>query len=287
MKPPAGTKLVSDSPTEIRIGTSGYAFLDWVGPFYPPGLRESDRLTYYTRFFPVSELNVTFYRLPRLATLRSIADRTPPGFQFFIKAHQDITHHRENAGSMFKPFRGSLKPFRDSRKLAGVLAQFPYSFKLKSDNVDHLLRIRSEIPDTPLAVEFRHDRCIHDETFDFLRENEMTYTIVDEPDLPNLVPPVVRTTSDLAYLRFHGRNARDWYSGSGIDRYNYDYSEAELDRWCQEVESLLDTVRVIYILFNNCHLGRAPVNAIRMQEKLLGGPSEGGSGELFEPVAPM
>ena len=275
--------LESESRPDIRIGTSGYAFLDWVGPFYPPGLRENDRLTYYARYFPVSELNVTFYRLPRLASLRSIADRTPPEFQFFIKAHQDITHHRNRAGSAFKPFRGCLGPFRETGKLAGVLAQFPYSFKLTAANVDHLLRVRQEIPETPLAVEFRNNSWIHGETFDFLRENEMTYTIVDEPNLPNLIPPIVHTTSNIAYLRFHGRNARDWYSGSGVDRYNYNYSEAELDWWCEKVEILLDTVRTIYILFNNCHFGRAPVNAYRMQQKLLGGPSEGGPGELFAP----
>ncbi len=259
---------------KIFIGTCGYSFLDWQGAFYPEGLPGKKWLAYYTRFFSVVELNVTFYRLPRLDCLRSMAERTPHNFQFWIKVHQDMTHHVEHAEPMYPRFRGCLQPFRESNKLSGVLAQFPHAFKLNAENVEHILRLRNEIPETPLAIEFRHDSWVHDETFAFLRENDMTYTVVDEPDLPHLMPPVTKTTTDIGYIRLHGRNREHWYGSSGVDRYNYDYSREELDTWRERIESMLDELRILYILFNNCHLGRAAKNASTLQDMILGGPSK-------------
>ncbi len=272
--------LTKEQQKKIRIGTSGYSFPDWKETFYPRGLASRDWLRYYARFFGMVELNVIYYRLPTPSAMRTIAAKTPPDFQFLVKANQEMTHKRENASAAYAPFRECLQPMREAGKLAGVLAQFPYSFKPSQTNREHLVRLRDEVPDTMFAVEFRHARWLTDETFAHLQKHAITYTVVDEPDLPNLVPPHVQATTGTGYVRLHGRNREHWY-GSGGERYDYNYSDEELEECSSKAESLLDAVEVLYILFNNCHLGQAARNALQMQEMLLGGPVDFESDTLF------
>ena len=91
---------------------------------------------------------------------------------------------------------------------------------------------------------------------------------MDEPALPGLVPPVALATTADAYVRFHGRNAGNWWGRGGGDRYDYDYSEAELREWMGKIRELADKARRTYLFFNNCHAGQAARNAKLMQEML-------------------
>lgn len=252
----------------IRIGTSGYHFKDWKGPFYPPSLSDRGMLSFYSGYFNTLELNVTYYRLPSLKTMDGIVRQTPRDFHFWIKAHQDMTHHRDRTPDIVRQFRECIRPVQESGKLRGVLAQFPFSFKGNHENMLYLRDLRQRLEGIDLAVEFRHNSWIQPEVFDFLSEQGITYCIPDEPRLPGLVPPDPWITSDIGYVRFHGRNARDWW-GKGGDRYNYDYTEEELKEWKQKIEDLATAAQVIYLLFNNCHLGQAVKNALMMQELIL------------------
>jgi len=252
----------------IYIGTSGYYFHDWKGPFYPETLPNREMLLFYCQYFDTLELNVTHYRLPSIRTMEGIVSKTPPEFNFWIKAHQDITHNRGKNPDVYGQFRECIRPAGESGKLRGVLAQFPFSFKATRENASYLLNVRRQFEDLDLAVEFRHNSWIKPEVFDFLKNNNIIYCIPDEPDLPGLVPPDPHVTSEIAYVRFHGRNKRDWW-GEGGDRYNYEYSEDELKEWLEKINGLGTAARVIYLLFNNCHLGQAVRNALTMQQLLL------------------
>jgi uncharacterized protein YecE (DUF72 family) len=236
----------------ILLGTSGYSFPDWMGNFYPSGLDRSKMLDYYVRQFPAVEINSTYYRIPPPSTMAAMERKTPPGFEFIVKASQEMTHKQTRDAEVYEAFHAALEPLRRSRKLSGVLAQFPQSFHRSEAGEQFLLELQKRMEGAPLFVEFRHNSWMDDEVFDLLEREGLGYVSVDEPALPGLLPPVARATGPLAYVRFHGRNKKSWHlRGDGtasldprpsaapgaarprerdrrLLRYDYLYSEAEL-----------------------------------------------------------
>ncbi|MFQ5600656.1 MAG: DUF72 domain-containing protein [Candidatus Krumholzibacteriia bacterium] len=257
-------------PAEVRVGTSGYSFKDWIGPFYPPGIRPTEQLVFYAQHFDCLEVNVTYYRVPDARLLASMSQRTPEGFDFMVKLHGDMTHRQSHDDDLYRQFNDALRPLQDSGRLQGLLAQFPYSFKNTQGNRAFLGELRQRFPEHPLFVEFRHTDWIVEPVFPFLRNLEIGYVSVDEPALRGLVPAVARATTEVGYVRLHGRNAQTWYGSGpgGGDRYDYLYSEEELREWVQKIRQLLVETRKTYVFFNNCHAGKAPANAQAMKELL-------------------
>jgi len=119
----------------LRIGTCGYSYEEWKGVFYPEKCPKGEFLSFYAKHFDTVELNVTFYRLPPLKVLSSIAGKVPDGFSFVVKAPQALTHVRGKDAKETTPlFREALKPFSGTGKLGGILFQFPYSFKCSDES---------------------------------------------------------------------------------------------------------------------------------------------------------
>jgi uncharacterized protein YecE (DUF72 family) len=244
---------------KIRIGTSGYSFVDWVGTFYPEGTARNRMLDEYVKHFDVVEINSSHYRIPTADMFARMEAKTPPGFEFMVKLFQGMTHKAEDDPAMYADFAASVMPLKEAGKFAGYLAQFPWQFKKTTAAEDRLAALRD-----------RHDSWVEAPTFEFLREHGIGYCSVDEPHLQGLVPPVAVATTDVGYVRLHGRNARDWWGKSGADRYNYDYKPDELLEWTQKMHKLEEKVKKVYAFFNNCHAGHAARNAELMME-LLGG----------------
>jgi len=258
---------VSAEPA-ILIGTSGYWFADWVGPFYPPGTKSGEFLGYYARHFGCVEVNSTYYRIPHPRVLEQMEKKTPPGFRFVVKLNHAMTHERADDRGLYREFLAAIQPLKDAGKFDGLLAQFPWAFKRTRENEEHLERLRAELPGEPLWAEFRHASWLHPELEDWLAGRRIGYCAVDEPALPGLVPPVTLVSTDAAYVRFHGRNRETWWGRGGGDRYDYDYSNAELAEWVERVRALADRARQTYLFFNNCHAGQAARNAKLMEELL-------------------
>lgn len=253
----------------IRVGTSGFSYAEWKGPFYPKGLPPQGMLLYYARHFPAVELNATFYRIPSPRNMESLVNRAGPGFEFAVKAHQDITHSREGLANALPAFRDAIRPLAEAGALACVLVQFPYSFRHTPANREHILRIKEGLPETPLVVEFRHRSWLQDPVFDLLRREALGFCCVDEPRLPGLLPPRAIATAPIGYVRFHGRNAAKWWHhGEAWERYDYLYSEAELRDWIPRIRGLAGITRQSYIFFNNHAGGQAVTNA-QMLTRLL------------------
>ena len=252
----------------IRVGTSGYSFADWVGPFYPAGTRRNAMLDEYVRHFDVVEINSTYYRVPAKSMFERMAAKTPEGFEFIVKLFRGMTHEIEDDPTMYGDFTDAVTPLREADKFAGYLAQFPWKFKNGKSAKAHIARLRKRLGDDPLFVEFRHDSWIEDETFAFLHDLNVGYCSVDEPRLKGLVPPLVAATTDEGYVRFHGRNARNWWGKGGGDRYDYDYGSEELSEWAGKMLDLESKVKKVYAFFNNCHAGHAARNAELMIEML-------------------
>jgi uncharacterized protein YecE (DUF72 family) len=197
----------------ILLGTSGFSYPDWDGVFYPPGLPRAKQLDYYVRVFPTVEVNSTYYRIPPPATFAAMERKTPPGFEFVVKAHGDMTHKLSKDPAVYEAFHASLEPLRVARKLSGVLAQFPQAFHRSENAERYLLEFQERMEGVPLFVEFRHASWIHEDVFEWMEREGLGYVSVDEPELPGLIPRVARATGPLAYVRFHGRNSRNWYAG--------------------------------------------------------------------------
>ena len=292
----------------IVIGTSGYSFPDWVGPFYPLHIERSRMLDFYARQFPAVEVNSTNYRIPPPSTMHAMERKTPPGFEFVVKTHHDMTHKQSLDPELHDSFARALAPLIDAGTLSGLLAQFPQGFHRTGEHERFLIDLKNRLPEeAPLFVEFRHESWIRDDLFPWLRENGLRFVSVDEPDLPGLIGPIARATGDLAYVRFHGRNKRTWHMREprpgaptqppAVDpslgplfagtpdvpparkvaerdrpllRYDYLYSEDELREWMGKLRDLNATTVKTFVFFNNCHAGQAATSAKLMRRLLEG-----------------
>ncbi len=248
----------------IYIGTSGYSFRDWIGPFYPSGTRSAEMLSHYARIFPAVEINSTYYRVPTARVFAGMAERTPPGFRFMVKLPSGATHERSRDRGTLESFLAAVAPLETAGKLRGFLAQFPFSFRPGGESRTHLRFLREAVGERPLFAEFRHESWARPETFALLESTGIGFCAVDEPRLAGLFPPVVRPTGQVGYVRFHGRNAGAWWSGDGSARYDYLYSDRELTEWAEMIRQLEAHSRDTFVFFNNCHAGQAAENAQRM-----------------------
>ena len=250
-------------------GTCGFSYKDWVGVYYPEGLPRKGWLSYYAREFNALELNSTYYALPGLATMESLASKTGDGFLFSVKANQEITHVRQSGEEASRAFIRILQPLVEAHKLGCVLAQFPYSFGFNSANRDYLHRLGDWLQGYPLVIEFRNAAWLNSETREWMTARHIGFCCVDEPQLPGLMPPVAEVTSETGYIRFHGRNAAKWWQHEQAwERYDYSYSRRELEQWLPKIQLVSSTAENTFIFANNHWRGQA-VDTIRQVRSML------------------
>jgi len=261
----------------IAVGTCNWA--DHTD-FYPPelerGRRQKDKLTFYAAYFPIVEIDTTFYGIPRPRVVEAWTERTPASFRFNIKAYRSLTGHEREDGRPRRPtpeeerdFMAALAPLRESGKLVAVHYQFPPWFTNRPEAREWLLAARDRHPDDLLAVEFRHrswyDGDAWPATEDLLRELDCVYVGVDSPQIGSATaPPLLAITSRrLCITRFHGRNRQTWYSGGPTsgDRFNYLYTPSELAEWVPAIRAASDDGVPVHVLLNNNNSNYAVVNA--------------------------
>ncbi len=256
----------------VYIGTAGFSYKDWIGAFYPQGISQRSMLEYYSKEFPVVEINSTYYAIPAPRVMYAMAKRVPRGFQFTIKANKEMTHEIDPSSDVFERFKQAIRPVKDYGKLGCVLAQFPWAFKNTRENRDYLEVLARALEGIDTVVEFRNSEWETLDTFELLKELDLGYCCVDEPGLRGLVSRRVEVTGQVGYVRFHGRNYETWWDRNreSWERYNYLYSEEELDEWVPKVEEMENKTDRVYVIFNNHYRGQAPTNA-RMFQKMLQG----------------
>jgi uncharacterized protein YecE (DUF72 family) len=231
-------------------------------------------LDHYSGFFDTVEINATYYRILHPRVMEHMVRKTPEDFRFFVKLHGSMTHSRDATDEQWNEYSRMLEPLHESGKLEGLLAQFPYSFRLERAGLDYLRslsdRVAGQCPETALAVEFRNSQWYSPPAEEALVSMEIAPVAVDLPDLRNLPPgrllPVGRESGP-GYVRFHGRNARTWWKGGG-ERYDWDYSREELSGWLPAIEELAGRFPMVFLFFNNCHAGQA-VRSSRLMMDLL------------------
>ncbi len=248
----------------VFIGTSGWSFQDWKGAFYPEDIQSKDMLTFYSQHFPCTEVNSTYYNIPGEKVFQNLVEKTPENFQFSVKLNRETTHNSEKPLKAAKKLRTATEPLINGGKFIGYVGQFPYSFKNNQANRALLHSVRETLPDDHIFIEFRHNSWVKEPVYQFLENNDLGYVCVDEPQLGALLPPQNLSTSDIGYIRLHGRNAKTWWNSDAGDRYDYRYSHEELQEWAERIEKMRSRVNKLYIYFNNCHHGQAPQNAREM-----------------------
>jgi uncharacterized protein YecE (DUF72 family) len=251
------------------VGTSGYSYAEWLDAgFYPPDTKPGQMLSAYARRFTVTELNYTWYQMPRAPAIERMIRQVPPDFHFAAKLTRYLTHEidpdqwRVHAAQ----YRDGIAPLIQSGQLAAVLLQFPPSFRRTPGNRQYLAELLDALEGLRTAVEFRHASWATDRVFVGLERRRTALVSVDAPDVRDIFPRLAIVTSpDLFYVRFHGRNARGWRSGNMQKQFNYDYTEAELREWTAEkIEQMAGQARSGLLFFNNHVRAQAPKNALAM-----------------------
>jgi uncharacterized protein YecE (DUF72 family) len=253
----------------MYLGTSGFSYKDWTGVFYPAGMPQRDWLAYYAREFNTCEINSTYYTIPSPNAMKTMAARTGEGFLFAIKANQEMTHLREDNGKICEAFCRTVEPMITSGKLGCILAQFPYSFDFNRQNWEYLARLRKNLESLPLVVEFRNARWLKVDVFQWMRQQDMGFCCVDEPQLPNLLPPIAEATSKIGYVRFHGRNKDKWWQPEeAYQRYDYTYKPEELREWLPKINKLSGITEKMFVFANNHWRGQS-IDTIRQLKMML------------------
>lgn len=236
---------------EIRIGTSGWHYRSWHGPFYPARLKIKDFLSYYIQHFDTAEINNSFYRLPTEQAVKAWHDATPKGFLFAWKVSRFITHMKrlkEIAESIDLVF-GRMNALGD--KFGPALFQLPPTFKADDETRERVARCLALVPDgRRCAFEFRHPSWYEEATLRILRDHNAALCISDHADAPT--PWDV--TADFAYVRAHGTNGR--YAGS--------YPAETLQDWAHRIADWHRRGRGVHVYFDNDIKSAAPGDARRL-----------------------
>jgi uncharacterized protein YecE (DUF72 family) len=237
----------------LRIGTSGWSYKDWRGPFYPGDLAQKNWLDWYATQFSTAEINGSFYRTPSLDAVRSWREKTPDDFLFAWKASKFITHWKR----LSEQCRNSLE-LLESRlevlhpKVGPILLQLPPQFKAD------VLRLKSFLRLVPkrrkYAFEFRHASWYEPEILDVLRDNDISLCISDHHD----APAPWEITASFVFVRAHGPTGR----------YHGNYSPGTLYRWSNTFAKWREMGVRVYCYFDNDQKSAAPNDAQRLVECL-------------------
>jgi uncharacterized protein YecE (DUF72 family) len=243
----------------ILVGTAGWSYPDWEGIAYP---KADDGLRTVARYLDCVEIDSSFYRPPTERMTAAWVKATPPEFRFLAKAWQRFTHERQTKWSPAELdlFLGGLAPLRD--RLDALLFQFPWSFRNEPRNRDWLASLADAFDGWPFAVEVRHDSWTPDAFGGWI------YCNVDQPQLKHCLPPADISTSDTGYYRLHGRNAKNWFEEKQTvygGRYDYLYSDAELDELLGKIRAVAAKTKKTFVIFNNHKDAKAFSNALQLK----------------------
>ena len=237
--------------SQLRIGCSGWVYKDWKGPFYPPEVKDKDRLEYYATRFDTAEINASFYRLPSEAMVAGWAERAPPGFLFAWKVSRFITHNKklnDCADSVALVF-GRMAPLGEH--YGPALVQLPPQLRRNDERLAAFLKL---LPPGRVTVEFRHPSWYEPAVFDLLRSFDAALCISDHQSAPS----PWEVTASWVYVRGHGPGGR----------YHGRYGEDALRGWAERIRAWRGEDRDVYAYFDNDIKSAAPFDAEALKARL-------------------
>ena len=288
---------------KILVGTASWSDPGFVEFWYPKKMRPTDRLGWYAQHFNMVEVNSTFYSVPDPMLARRWCNATPPNFVFNIKLHQLLSHHstrakllppalqkklrlkkdarvernEETLQELLRALTPSVEVLRRAEKLGILLLQLSPAFSPRKHDLAELEDLLELIRDYRVAIELRNRNWAEGEqlqkTLDFMREQNTIFVNVDAPAgkhftiMPSDLDAI--TNKEGAYLRLHGRDPRAYITGKTVAaRFNYNYSDAEIDEIAARSERLATKAKEVHIVFNNNARDYAPHAALRLRKAL-------------------
>jgi len=245
---------VSERSARLLIGTSGWHYDDWSGPFYPGEMGSEEWLRFYAGRFPAAEVNNTFYQLPEEQTLEAWREAVPPGFRFAVKASRYLTHMKKlkDPECPLIEFLSAVEPLGD--RLGPILYQLPPNWSFDAERLASFLDILPD--DRHHVMEFRDPSWQCGEAYELLRAHGAGLCIHDKSGSPS----AKELTAGFTYLRFHGPRGE----------YTRRYPAQDLAGWAGAISSWLRRGIDVYAFFNNDHLAHAPLDAARLTAMLDG-----------------
>jgi len=254
----------------IKIGTSGYAFNEWVGTVYPEGTKPEDFLKIYSGLFSTVELNFSHYKMPETAMIEQILIDGGDRLTFSVKAYRTLTHNIDPSmwENEAKNFIKGIEPLLNANRLEAVLFQFPDTFDYSPENRTYLDKLLKYFNDLPKAVEFRKADWINKRVIEGMTARNVALVSNDLSDLPEMPITADVVTSPLAYIRLNGRKDDDWWGSDRHRKYAYLYNDKEIKILADRIEIIANEAKKTIVYFNNHKLGNAVKNA-QMLEKIL------------------
>jgi uncharacterized protein YecE (DUF72 family) len=233
----------------LYIGTSGWHYKHWVGPFYPEKLPASRMLDYYTQHFDTVELNNTFYRLPVETGVEQWRESTPKDFRFAAKGSRFITHMKKlkDPEPAIEKYFERLKPL--GRKLGPIVWQLPPWWEANAERLDAFLRALPR--NHRHAFELRNPTWHNAEIYSILRRHNAAFCIFEIAGMFS----GIEVTADFTYVRLHGPGGA----------YQASYTDAVLRRWTSQIREWQRDLRAIYIYFDNDQAAHAVENALALK----------------------
>jgi uncharacterized protein YecE (DUF72 family) len=236
----------------IHIGTSGWHYKHWRGPFYPAELREPDMLRFYVQQFDTVEINNSFYRLPTMIAIENWRDFTPAEFCFSVKGSRYLTHMKK----LKDPEPGLAKFFRRieklGKKLGPILFQLPPGWQCNVDRLDSFLTVLPR--KHRYAFELRDSRWHNRAIYALLRRYNVAFCIYE---LAGFQSPG-EITADFTYVRLHGP----------LGAYQGSYQKDRLADWSRQIRRWQQTLKDVFVYFDNDQGGFAARNALELKAML-------------------
>lgn len=248
----------------IIVGTSGWMYKHWDSKFYPPTMKNEQKLEYYATAFPTVEINTTFYHFAKETSFAKWHEQTPKNFMFSVKINRRYTHIKrlivdDEILKSLQIFFKSIQKLKE--KLGVILIQLPESAKRNDERLDIFLKtcvaiIKKQKFKPKLAIEFRHSSWFEREVYDILKKWNVALVIANS----SRYPYEIEITSDFSYLRFHG--PANMFLGK--------YTQAQLKKWKKVMDGFPKKVKVIYAYFNNDEKANAIENAAYLKKIVEG-----------------
>ena len=248
---------------KIYLGTCGWAYREWVGKFYPEGTRPS--INHYTSFFSALEIDSTYYSIPPRETFENTIRRISEGIRLSVKLPSSVSHFgdgEQRKKSMEEFRKNVLNPARKRNKDAMFLFTIPPW--INAEGLESYLISMSEIAGNEGNI-FCEPRLFREDNFsNILRLIERTGFHASFTDNAANHLELQKTGNKKAYVRLHGRNSLFSEKGSGMEKFDYSYSETELESLKNKILKFENDFEEVFIFFNNHPHGNAPLNAMEL-----------------------
>ncbi|TMI84250.1 MAG: DUF72 domain-containing protein [Bacteroidetes bacterium] len=244
------------SNAKFHIGTSGWSYKDWVEIFYPKNLKSADWLSHYAKTFDCTEINSSFYRLPRRQTVNNWMNNVPKEFLFCPKISRYLTHIKrlKDPEEPLQRFFGVFEPMQT--QMGPVLIQLPKTVGFDGNVVEHFYALlKQQYAQYKFAIEVRHDSWMTEDSYALMSKYDIAFVMSHSG---NHFPYAEVVTARNVYFRFHGPGSL----------YNTKYDEKTMEKYAQLFKKLADDGHELWIFFNNDWFGYGIENALSLRRYL-------------------